>query len=441
MQGFARTWLVIGLGAAAAVALLPSLAAADIDILEVKEPAPTVPIETWTPVQQFGLDYQEGRYGKSLIGRLMFADDLGNKFSQAGRMKLIDECFHGEEADMTALTAWAVCRADVKAFDMKKFEAELIAAKVSESSRKTVLYNMNDSYEKAKKIGAVIEAAAKTDPGVQQVLKVADDARAEWQAYVAKNKAQVDQFQALKQAVRSGKSNDPAFAKCWDSTQPAFAKAVKAVAKAIPWNVERGDVIDGYVPGYMHYLITTPELYLTAVSFGACAWSEDASAKELFRYAIEAQGRQLAGERTLGLSRLLDPNLKPKFADRSIVFPAGNNSALREKLFFGVDGGSPHQDWTYDGVVGTTKVNGDMTHFAFSKDKVEVCIEWKEHPVTHERSCKKAGMVDNQVGDLDIYTKFTAGLKPKVTVSVLRGFPVVAWQKQKLTALFTIPLP
>jgi hypothetical protein len=87
------------------------------------------------------------------------------------------------------------------------------------------------------------------------------------------------------------------------------------------------------------------------------------------------------------------------------------------------------------------KANGDMTHLVFEGEQIEACLQWKEATKTEDKHCVKRGVIPNEVGQVDIHTKFSAGIKKGVTVAVFAGYPAVCWKSKKLTALLTIALP
>jgi hypothetical protein len=413
-------------------------------------PDKTTPFAQWTAAQQWMPEFRDdprSDHGySSNAGMLLLADELGDKFSELGRASLIQKCFRTIDVDTKALMAWALCGPDVKALDMKKLEKELDGEKVAGEAKADVLQTVKEALEKANKIGALIDGAAKDDPGVQQVLKLADTAKAEWTAYLSKNKAAFDQYLVLKDAVRTGKSNNPAFKDCYAQTQPAFEKHVKALAKKIPW-----DVGNDYIPGYMRYLTATTEGYITTVSWAACAWGHDKSGESPYSGAAAGDygGAFKAGWRTIALGKALDPNFKPKYADRNMpaldtfqwkygVQPAGTSVVAPIVT-------------RNEGVIGKlTKKDDDYTTVSFKGDKVESCLQWADTNrvssvdssggVHYDKKCLKRGMIDNQVGASDVPTRYLTGAKVGDTFAEVNKFPVVAWKAKKLTMLFGVKL-
>ena len=420
---------------------------------DVEGPAKSAALSSWTPAQQY--IPVRGRSGSSAAqlgytgpgGLLMFADELGDKLSELGRISVIDHCFeYGEKATSSTLL-WALCGPDVKAFDVKKLESELKADGISPESQKDVLEAAKRIHDKATQIGAVIEEAAKDDPGVAQVLKLADTAKAEWSKWLGSNKAAFDQYLALKDAVRSGKSNHKSFADCWKATEPGFVKLVKAAK--FPWDYS-GD----YLPGYMSVLLTSTDGYIKAASFAACAYSVHESGEALAAAALNhdsLSGTVRVGWRTLALAKAVDPKFKPKFAERGLNWGEFGMLSPWRRSSYKLPGlndtakiMTPAQ-----GVIAKVKKEGDITKLSFKGDKVDACLHWKEtrkvqsiaangDPI-YERVCTKRGKVDNKEHDTEVATKFAAGLAPGVSVLIVNKYPVTAWKGKKFVAVFGVP--
>lgn len=430
----------------AALTVGPAVAAADRSIDDVKEPDKGSAISTWTPTQQWwpnrGNVSTHG-YG-SKFGMLVFADEMGDKLSELGRVTLIDRCFEYAQADTSATLLWAICGGDVKAFDERKLGAELKADGISVQSAVDVHRDAMEIVGKAKKIGEAVEAAAKDDPGVAAVLELADTARAEWTTYLGKHKDAFARYLALKDGVRSGKSNHKNFAGCWEATQPAFAKLVKATK--FPWELS-GD----YMPGYMAYLVKTPESYITAASFAACAYSVHESGEALFAAASnQPAGGVRVGWRTIALAKALDQGFAPKFAERALSISNMRSTWQRDTVKMeGVNDIAPIMT-PAQGTLATVKKDGDVARLAFKGNTVDACLEWKttnrvqsvsaNGDVNYVKTCKKRGKVANQETATEVGSKFAAGLAPGVDVLVVYKFPVVAWKGKKFVAVFGVPV-
>lgn len=423
----------------------PSTAAADFDD-EVKYPDPKAPFTAFTPAQQWMLDWgswQLSRYGYgTLAGQLLFADEMGDRFSEMGRAALVLNCFRNKDEASKAIFEWAVCSTDVKALDMGKFKQELAAAKLQPETAEKALKQATEAYENAKKIVDQLDGEAKSDKGLQLLAKLVDNAKADWKSYIDKNKAAYDRYLALKDGVRSGKTNHPAFQGCFEAIAPVWTKHVNATNKRIPWDVGRDVAV-----AYMRYLGASIEGYVLATSFGACAWSNSEEGEAPFTgvATTEFGGAIHAGWRTHALSKLLDEeNVKPKFADRSYRL-----ETFQWKYGVSFPGVNQHAAimTPSDGVIAKLVDNKDgTTKVSFKGDKVEACLKWADSNkvssisssgnVNYEKKCLKRGMVDNETTAVNVPTRYLSGVKPGHNITIVRGFPIVAWTGKKVTMLY-----
>jgi hypothetical protein len=427
--------------------LAPALAAADKrDFDDVPNADKATPLQDLSPAQQWwrGRNTKDWGYGGK-FGLLVLADELGDKLAETGRISMISRCLGSAQPEAASALAWAVCGPDVKAFDIKKFEQQLAVDNLSPDVRQAAVKEVQEIIDKAKKVGEGVEAAAKDDPGVAAILKAGEQGRSEWAAYVGKNKETYARYLALKDGVRSGKSNHKNFAGCWEQTFPAFSKLVKATK--FPWEVS-GD----YMPAYMTVMLTSPESYITATSFAACAYSVDEAGEALYASAAnQSAGVIRSGPRTTALAKLLDQSLKPKFAERALSIDSMRSSWSRE--WVKVDGINDISKMMTpaQGTVATAKPDGDVTKITFKGDTVDACLEWKttnriqsygaNGDPMYEKVCKKRGQVANQESATEISTKFAAGIKPGVDVLIVYKFPVTTWQKGKFVSVFGVPCP
>ena len=156
------------------------------------------PAQQWMPSRA---NAETWGYGSSAACS-HFADELGDKFSQARPHEPDPErCIEYMNPETKSALTWAMCGSDVKALDLKKVEAEL---KAEGLDVKDTLEEVKRVHERAKKIGEAVEAAAKDDPGIAALLKLTETAKTEWNAYLAKNKDAFNRFLLLKDGVRSG---------------------------------------------------------------------------------------------------------------------------------------------------------------------------------------------------------------------------------------------
>jgi hypothetical protein len=412
---------------------------------DVKPADPSAPLTSWTAAQQW---MPRGNWGSSfgygnLAGGVALADELGDRLSQLGRVSLLEKCFQHAEEDATSSLFWAICGGDVAAVDLKKLDAELAAEDIGPASREEVRTHAQEVVDKARKVGAAVEAAAKDDPGVAQLIKLGPAAREEWAAYASKNKDAIARFLALKDAVRSGKANHKGYEGCFEATQPAFAKLVRSTR--FPWDVE-GDPM----PGHVAFVTATIEGYVTTVAYAACAFGQDPAGESIYAAAANQRGGGARfGARSIALAKALDPGFKPAFAERSLRL---DGMAFEWKYGMEMKGanGITAIMTPGGGVVGAMTPTGGVTKITFKGNTVDACLEWVETnrvaqvspngSVSYQKSCKRRGQVANQASAVAVPSKYLGGIAPGVSIITVDQFPVVAWKGKKITGVLGIAM-
>lgn len=433
--------------AAVLAALVPATAGADT-IESVKAPDKTAPFSSWTAVQQWmpflghaGNARSDYGYGNE-SGWLVLADELGDKLSALGRASLVDMCFRGVDEGSKATLVWAVCGDDVGKVDLAKADAELAAARITDKAE--VIAKIKEAVDKAKKIGASVEAAAKSDPGIASVLKLAADARAEWGSYASKNGDAIARYLALKDGVRSGKSNNAAFTGCDEATRPAFQKLVKATK--FPQDVGGDPML-----GYLGYLTKTTEGYIATVAYAACAWSYEKAGESIYVGAAnQGGGGARAGARSLALAKAMDGSFTPKFAERSLSW-----DDMKSKWKYGIQ--MTGVEWRYSimtptrGAVAALKKKDDTNStVTFKGNTVDACLQWNDSKkivgfrpdgtVQYDKTCAKRGTIPNQTTPIDVPTRYAAGIGPGVSLVAVLQFPVAVWKGNQYVAILGVPV-
>lgn len=412
---------------------------------QLELPDPKAALSSWTAVQQWraNRDWGAGYGYDSLAGGAALADELGGKLSELGRASWIRKCLGNHEPDASAALAWAICGSDVAALDLEKLESELGGGGLSEESRQEVLAEVRTDLEDAKKVGEAVGAAAKDDPGIEAMLQRSSEARKEWAAYAAANKDRIALFLKLKDAVRSGKSNAAGFSGCYEATQPAFAKLVRAAKLPVE---------DASAPllSYAGRINKSIDDYLVSASFGACAYAQHKSGEALFAALAEVPGgRARFGARSLALAKLLDASFTPRFADRSVDFA---------RMTF---------EWRYGmevptvlsavadlvpkaGIVEGVQPEGDNVVISFKSAMVEMCIEWRDSDriervdgdgkVRYQQECKRRGKVETQTDPATTNAKFAGGIAPGLQLITVNGFPVMVSKGKRLIAALGVTM-
>jgi hypothetical protein len=390
--------------------LIPSLAVADT-IGDVKPPAKERAIQSWTPVEQYMPADPRGNSARSEYGygnnasMLLLADELGDKLSELGRASMVDVCFKNQDANTSSTLLWAMCGSDARAIDETKLAAELDRANISPESKASVVKHVAAVKAHALQIGEAIETEAKSDPGLAQILKLADAAKAEWGTYIDKNKDAYARYLALKDAVRGGKTMHAAFTGCHEATQPPFAKLVKTTAAKIDLTVGNDALVD-----YASYMTETVDGYVTTVAYAACAWSHHPSGEAMLTAAANRR-RIRAGWRTIALAKLLDRGFQPKFADRKLSLDNWISPWKYTASIYGANARTAELPPS-QGVIEKLEADGEVTRVKFKND-------------------------DDVV---EVATRYIAGVKRDDTLVTIGKFPVEASRKDKRTLLLGVAL-
>ena len=209
----------------------------------------TVPIWEQDPHDQYDRMYKDSPVNAAAVVD-QYNDKLKHEGDSGAWWAFLDRCydnFHSAQDDhVMQVVLWALCGDDLKTLNEAKLHND----------------DNKENIKAWKKAGAAIEAEAKDDSGIALILKQVDTAKADWKAFEAQNHNALVLYQKLKDGVRSSKSNDKNFDGCWEATQPAFAKLVRATR--FSWDSD--DHVAELVGG-------NPTNYFTLANFGMCAYS------------------------------------------------------------------------------------------------------------------------------------------------------------------------
>ncbi|HEX3764848.1 MAG TPA: hypothetical protein VHW23_39400 [Kofleriaceae bacterium] len=415
-------------------------------IEDVPAPDPKAALSTWTAAQQW---MPHGKWGSdygysNLSGAIALADELGERLSELGRASLIAACFRNAKEDATSALLWAVCGHDAAVLDLARLEAELAAEAIGPASHGEVVAAAKEQLAAARKVGAAVEAAAKDDPGVAALIQLGAAAREEWTAYASKNRDAMERFLALKDAVRSGKSNHKNYVGCFEATQPAFVRLIRTTR--FPWDVQ-GDPM----PFHVSFVTATTAGYVTTVAYAACAVGQDSAGEAIYAAAANQPGGGARfGARSITLAKALAPSFKPAFADRSLRL---DGMAFPWKYGMTMPGANSIASIMTPGggVVASMKPDGAMTRLSFQGNTVEECLEWVDTnriaqvtpngTVSYQKTCKRRGRVANQASAVSVPSKYLGGISIGVHVLTVDQFPVVAWKGKKITGVLGVATP
>jgi hypothetical protein len=388
----------------------------------------SVPIWEKSPEDQYSyFDHVELSVGAAML------DQYGDKISDFGRWGYVDKCLDGsakQQGRETEAVHWALCGDELKALDIEKLKEYF--TKIADRRPQKVI--------DMKKAGAELEAEAKTEPGLMAILKQVEAAKGDWKTFEAANHDAIVLYQKLKDGARTSKSNAPQFEGCWEATQPAFAKAVRATK--FTWD-NAGDDEPG---GRIEELVTNPVTYYATANFAMCAYAAHATGAVLAGAAMSARGG-VFGWRTMLISKYVDPKFKPKFTDRGMSWRTGEHGTAQ---YFnrgsGTDVSFPWPEGAgmkmHVGVVKKMKKDGEDTLLQFKGVVAEECVDWKEtgkirtwdtagDPVYERKCLKRAKREQDAPDDATMATKLLDGVAVGSAVALIGNFPEEVYDVKK----------
>jgi hypothetical protein len=381
---------------------------------------------TLDPVEQFWrLD--DLAHGGSGLEAYYVADALGAKLTELGRLGFIDGCLRGNN-----IVDWAICNADLAAFDPKTASAEIRTSKRTPVERFSVRVRMYDVVKQLPQHAAEVKQALGKDAAYAKVFQVADAARKGYRP-----KPALVELAAVMDDARVTNSRK-AFDGCSERAWQAWMSAVSAIpAKRF------ADMRD---PDYEHGKDMTP---LASKVLGAVVGDPDGYLAAIALYTCEA------GDKRVGLVRQLGETLErwpgyrgPRTAALSALLGAGIELDDRNAK---LDIPSVRRDWfaragggaNAAGTVKAVKRTGDTAsiEFATKTQKIERCIAWHttkrivairgDGELVYEEICDNYGSVtlDKTPAAVTVKARYVDGLKPGMFASIEEDAVTAAWAK------------
>jgi hypothetical protein len=399
-----------------------------------------VPLWEKDPQQQYDATRNDLSYALMVIdqyGDTKLKRDVGETSAYWG---YVDRCgttlSHAEHVEQAIL--WSICGDDIKSVDESKLKREDNKQHVAEW----------------KKLGVALEAEAKDDAGIALILAQTAAAKEDWKVFEAQNHDAIALYQKLKDGMRTSKSNDKNLDGCWELTQPAFAKAVKATKFA--WGSQTESPADNAIaPRIRAVIAASPANYYAVANFGMCATAGHVTGGMLASAAFATKGA-IFGWRTLLVTKYLDAKLKPKFSDRSYKWApsrtagqlVGWNERTEDKVAW--PGGPGYVE---TGVVKSMKNDGDDTVVKFSGTIINDCLEWKEtnrlrgwdsagQPMYEEKCLRRGRKESDAPHDATMSSKLLDGVKPGMGVALWGWFPVEVYSDKthKFISVLGVPV-
>jgi hypothetical protein len=410
------------------------------------------------PVDQFAGElngFSDDGYANVQPRYTYYADALGAKLSEAGRLAYIMNCLSGNSAKEVE---WAMCAPDITRFDKKKVLAELRTSIASPTFKTILRFTVYDIDAKLASHAKDVKALIAKDAVYGKMFEIAEATRKQWDSIWTTDAAVLDLALQMEDA-RSTQSRK-AFEGCEDKTRAAWEAEVAKLSASTFEGISTEDQGVTYFPTpVMAALLTTPGGYNASVALFLCAvkGSKDDRAKNPI---IDTVGNVLQfypgqrGPRTAALLAIRSAGLVLDDASAHINYP----NADRSSFFRGLSARGNFAAIAKVEPKGTAPegITGPVVTVTYAKktDKQEECTSSKtlnriayirgDGTVAYQTYCLKWEMVtidntpDPQVVSAHSAKGLTAGMKAYVT----NGEVVAVWPKgsKAPTILVGIPL-
>jgi hypothetical protein len=230
-----------------------------------------------TPIDQF-IAIENGLVGHNqtpIADQIYAADALGTHLTQTGRLAFLTKvCFKEPPlfvGDHGLAATWAICQADLDAFDLQKLYAELRSDTAHDPADRMYLrFVAHDAPAQIANVRKREQALLANDAEYKRVFAVAAKAAATWQGAVAKQPDLLQLAQDMDGAVLSHSRR--AYAGCAARTEAALEHAVATIpAKAFDRMYDVRDAPDsGFGAKAAAVLANNPLVYLAGTAFALC---------------------------------------------------------------------------------------------------------------------------------------------------------------------------
>jgi hypothetical protein len=383
----------------------------------------TKSLADFTPIDQYAAirePFEDN--GHEISDALYIADALDGSLSQVGRLAFLEDCvrrgsFSFGEPDPVE---WALCQADIDAFDLKKLYEELRADKAHDAATRAWLrMRAHDLPAAVGEIAAKKAALVKKDSEYGKLFSVAAKAREAWRKEVGTNSALL----ALVGSTDSGRlfHSRKLLDGCEAKTADALGRAVATLpAKAfVGMHDDRENPYKGFAYRAGPLLARTPLVSLAAVAYIECRPNSGA-ADFLATAILGSPGAR--GPRSAALAAIMGETFT--FDDTS-----------KKGLQFRPLGGRPYNssggaNGSAGGVVKSVKTAGSALTVALEKTTAKQWDCVKEHrgrlsrirndgSLEYEIICDgtKLVMRDTTWGDFHLAAAWEKWLKPGVVFS------------------------
>lgn len=321
-------------------------------------------ISELTPLDQYGALIENENY-------TYFADAMGDKLTEVGRLAYILRCIHSESDGSTAAANWAVCQPDIDALDRGKLAAEIRSDTAHSGLDRTMtrvkVYLLDATLKAhAEKVKAIIAS----DKAYATMFQAAAGAR---KAYKAS-----PELTALALAMDDARltNSTKLHEGCLGKTEDALRKAISA----IPAKTFEGLRDDGPRPEQLQIasnIASAPDGYLAGLAYFNCRWSTGDGGKmwsdTLERGFADAlrYWPGFRGPRSAAYVAVLEAKVEPDDRSNKLVVWHPDYDWMRS-----IGGGNERGQ----GAIESVKVTGATAVVSYVKKLVQVstCSNWVE---------------------------------------------------------------
>ncbi len=354
-------------------------------------------------------------------------DVLGARASMIGRFSHVDSCLGGKG---TGLLQKILCATEP--LDASKAYAEVEATdELTPDNRYHIRQMVFTAAAAQAKAKTEIAALAKEEPGVAQLVAIADAQRKEWASPSPARAKLIRLVESMQAAANTDKRSS--FKGCEATTGAAWAEVVKgAELPTVVQSQALSTLLDA--------VFKTPEAYLAFRAFELCADGVEASFTP--ETGIFGARHLRRGPRTSIIAAWMAVSGDIKFDSKSLSMDA---------LFGGIslDLGGRDSDRFSVGTIDKVTPQGDKVVISFKRDVVEIedCVAWRKTnrvagiesngDFRYEQVCTRNGMVkfDRTPHDVTLSGLVAQGLKPGMffVADSEEHFPIVATASAKST--------
>lgn len=371
-----------------------------------------------------------GEYGKVTgkpFERMIALDKLGEGASAMARVALVRSCFelglgvYQPEQKYPLLTSILCTREPI---DLARAEAEIDATEgLNDTTRyqlRTTAWRASEAVRLAR---PALAALGEEDPGVRQLLAIADRELAQWTAPSPRRAELISQLAAMEAAAATNKRS--AFAGCQARTVAAWEATLAGVK--LPPAPQKNPAST-----YLQATLASPEGYLAYAALRLCSASAETQ-RTRPRYDAVAQMQLRRGWRTSTVASWFAAAETIAFDDRGLGF-----GELAAELGMPFD--SRYEGEAHEGVIaGVTDVEGGVeVTFKTVREPRIACTRWRRThriqsisaggAINYEELCVASGkvMMDLTAEPVRFGKAMAHGLEPGMFLVAVPGLPVVA---------------